>query len=487
MRKRDSVTTSKNTGCEQPANALESPMNRLSTLMLPILLIPLTQQTCGSAPTRSELLLEQLVLYHQPFIDRGQADEVAEKYQLLAGSPLTFFRGTAFIFFWDAARDESLNSSAYLGDSLGDVWLQGDLHIGNLGVLSTDADLQFYDLNDMDEAALGPWLWDIRRLATSHYLTALELGLSTSKADEVLSRSLLAYVEALAQFSGSDDELDEQLTADTARGEIQELLEKAAQQSQLALLEQYTDGAGGFTSAGGDLQPVSASLFQATQEQMPLFVASLPQEVRKSSSYYNIKDMARRLNAGVGSLPAYRYYVLLEGKSTDDDDDRILDLKEARESSVTQNFETSSLPTSTEAERQLYAMTRAWQDCRELLGTMTLEGMHFRVVERHAEKADLDLEGEIGDDAGKLKTVVEQQSWLAARFLARLDEDLAAETVPFDADGAVWSVVARDPDGFVAETRAFAQTYAAQVQTDFEIFVEALADDPLLGAQAGVR
>ena len=37
--------------------------------------------------------------------------------------------------------------------------------------------------------------------------------------------------------------------------------------------------------------------------------------------------MAERLHAGVGSLGVKRYYVLIEGPSTGQSDDRILDVK----------------------------------------------------------------------------------------------------------------------------------------------------------------
>lgn len=44
--------------------------------------------------------------------------------------------------------------------------------------------------------------------------------------------------------------------------------------------------------------------------------------------YFYIKDIARRLDAGIGSQGVERYYVLIEGPSKSNDDDLILDLKQ---------------------------------------------------------------------------------------------------------------------------------------------------------------
>lgn len=46
------------------------------------------------------------------------------------------------------------------------------------------------------------------------------------------------------------------------------------------------------------------------------------------SSYWTIKDVARRLNAGTGSTGKNRYYVLIEGPTRDPNDDVILDVKQ---------------------------------------------------------------------------------------------------------------------------------------------------------------
>lgn len=46
-----------------------------------------------------------------------------------------------------------------------------------------------------------------------------------------------------------------------------------------------------------------------------------------AGQYFYIKDIAKRLNAGTGSLGKERYYVLIEGPSTSQDDDVILDMK----------------------------------------------------------------------------------------------------------------------------------------------------------------
>lgn len=450
-------------------------------LFPPVLLaLPLSAQTCGEVP-RDEQVIEQIKLYNQPFIDRGDSDIIAEKYQTMAESPFSFYRGTAHLFWWDAASSASANASSYLAGVPGDVWLQGDLHLNNFGVISDDDDLLYYDENDFDEAYPGPWIWDIRRLVTSLYLSAEALGLSSGAADDVAEACVQSFCEALQDFSDTEDELDALLTESNASGEVKDILQVAEDQTQLELLEQYADLDGHFSNAEGDLTAVSPALEAEVIAQLPAYVQSLPSDVRKSLDYYTVKDVAQRLHAGVGSLGYYRYYVLMEGSSPQHDDDRILDLKEARTSAVAGWLPNSVEPWSNDAERILQISRGGWENTRGYLGTLTLQGLPFRVLERQAEKASIDLEVDVGDDEGKLTTVAEQAGWLAARMLARADQDLDPMVVPFDADAAVWSAIQGDEAGFVLETLDFARYYAAQVLTDYDAFRVALAADPLLG------
>ena len=45
--------------------------------------------------------------------------------------------------------------------------MDGDAHLSNFGMYGTPQREVVFDLNDFDEAIIGPWEWDLKRLAAS--------------------------------------------------------------------------------------------------------------------------------------------------------------------------------------------------------------------------------------------------------------------------------------------------------------------------------
>lgn len=69
-------------------------------------------------------------------------------------------------------------------------------------------------------------------------------------------------------------------------------------------------------------------------------------ELSGEDTFYQVKDVVRRISAGTGSLGTMRFYVLIEGDEGSQDDDIILDIK--------QQCGPSLLNAMSEAERQAY-------------------------------------------------------------------------------------------------------------------------------------
>ena len=85
------------------------------------------------------------------------------KYQRMAVSPFTFFRGAAII----QARD--LANAAVSGIT---VQACGDCRLANFGGFASPERVLVFDINDFDETFPGPWEWDIKRLGASLVLAA---------------------------------------------------------------------------------------------------------------------------------------------------------------------------------------------------------------------------------------------------------------------------------------------------------------------------
>src|SRR5262249_26764415 len=84
------------------------------------------------------------------------------KKERILGSPHAFLPGSATLFY------EILPARPDLaGGPDGEGWLVGDCHLENVGAYRTDADEVVFDLNDFDDATIGPWRLDVVRLTTS--------------------------------------------------------------------------------------------------------------------------------------------------------------------------------------------------------------------------------------------------------------------------------------------------------------------------------
>jgi uncharacterized protein (DUF2252 family) len=99
-------------------------------------------------------------------------------------SPFAFFRGAALIMASD------LSSTPVTGIR---VHACGDCHLGNFGAYATPERNFVFDINDFDETNLGPWEWDVKRLAASIVVAARYLNIKGKRAEEALLLALRRY------------------------------------------------------------------------------------------------------------------------------------------------------------------------------------------------------------------------------------------------------------------------------------------------------
>jgi hypothetical protein len=76
----------------------------------------------------------------------------------MAASPFAFLRGSACVMAAD------LSTTPISGIP---TLIDGDAHLNNFGMYGTPQREVVFDLNDFDEAVIGPWEWDLKRLTAS--------------------------------------------------------------------------------------------------------------------------------------------------------------------------------------------------------------------------------------------------------------------------------------------------------------------------------
>jgi uncharacterized protein (DUF2252 family) len=114
------------------------------------------------------------------------------KYQRMAVSPFTFFRGAAII----QARD--LANSRVSGIT---VQACGDCHLANFGGFASPERVLVFDINDFDETFPGAWEWDVKRLGASLVLAARDQTFSKSVADQAVRAASASYRTRMSEFA----------------------------------------------------------------------------------------------------------------------------------------------------------------------------------------------------------------------------------------------------------------------------------------------
>jgi uncharacterized protein (DUF2252 family) len=114
------------------------------------------------------------------------------KYQRMAVSPFTFFRGAAII----QARD--LANAHVSGIT---VQACGDCHLANFGGFASPERVLVFDINDFDETFPGPWEWDIKRLGASLVLAARDRTFSKSVANQAVRAAAESYRQRMSEFA----------------------------------------------------------------------------------------------------------------------------------------------------------------------------------------------------------------------------------------------------------------------------------------------
>ena len=309
--------------------------NRLS-VVLP-LLCGLVLPACLPPPdgARSQWLRSTLVEDNLNGL-RREPEAVEGKFGRMALDPYDWLRGSLGQF----RRDLAQRGPGALPTAFGDgpeLLLVGDPHLENIGTFADPSGQVALEFNDFDAATYGPWIVDVRRLATSAWLTAEACGLDGGAAASSVAD---AYA---TQVTRGDSNAAHSLTA-AAR-----LVDDALARGQRGLAENAgladfteVDAAGRRHLKRGEFEArplpfvVDDALVDATPDvvagltaALPTLIDSLAGGVAVAPEMLRVKDIARRWGSGVSSYPLLRFYILVEGPTSDLDDDWLLEAKEA--------------------------------------------------------------------------------------------------------------------------------------------------------------
>jgi uncharacterized protein (DUF2252 family) len=243
------------------------------------------------------------------------------KLQKMRADPFTFFRGAGNLFCADWPELKPVDPGP-------DILICGDLHLENFGAHRTSQGDYRYDLNDFDEAIIGPCGFDLTRCAASIILASEQWRLTPSQATGMALAYLENYRKAVRK--GVKRGSVHEIVPHGGHGPIQEILGSTAIATQAQLLAAKTR----LKADGRPMIKRSDTALDVSSKRFAKVAAALTsygQRVGKPDSY-KLHDLVFRI-AGVGSLGVRRYLALVEGDGPPQGY-HLLDVKEARPPAV---------------------------------------------------------------------------------------------------------------------------------------------------------
>lgn len=239
-------------------------------------------------------------------------DRLELKFKAMRAAPFTFFRATAHLFYEFGSILKPVSKAPA-------VWSSGDVHLENFGCFKADNRLAYFDLNDFDEAALGPLTWDLVRLIASAMLGAGPLHSSVAERKDVARQILDQYGATLANGKAR------WLERATSEGPIRRLLQQAKRRTRRLLLNDRTRRKG--STRRFRLRPDRHLVASKSEQNAVAAVLRKLAKRQPDPAFFRVRDVVRRV-AGMASLGVTRYAVIVEGRGGPSNN-YLLDLKAA--------------------------------------------------------------------------------------------------------------------------------------------------------------
>ena len=414
-------------------------------------------------------------MLEEAFTDLMIADPLAfrSKFRKMAADPGSFYRGTACLFYSDVAAQKD----PWADERTSRIWIQGDLHAENFGTYMDGDGILVFDVNDFDEAYLGHFTWDLRRMAASIALIGWQKALPDDIITELIEIYARSYVEKIHDFVQTERDDVFSLGLDSTDGPVHDVLLTAKLASRIDLLEDLTvidDYDRRFRDAPG-VRQLDKNELHAVMAAFDSYKASIPKGKRSRRLNYAVKDVVGRSGFGIGSagLPAYNF--LIEGWTQALENDIVLSMKQGNVAAPSRVVDDERMADYFDHHGHRTAVSQRSLQARSdpLLGHTALDGVGFVVNELSPYDADLDWAELVEPD--QIRSVLGYLGQATAKAHCVSDEDSDDTLVEFQTEEAIADVLggAKTTAAFVEDMCGFGLDYASQVRADYAVFVNA--------------
>ncbi|MEV0064590.1 DUF2252 domain-containing protein [Nocardia sp. NPDC050718] len=386
----------------------------------------------------------------------------------MTASPFTFFRGAAGLMAADLAAGPDSGLPAQIC---------GDAHAANFGLYGTQRGEIVMDINDFDETVLGPWEWDLRRLAASLVLAGRESGAAEDDCVRAARDAARFYRQTAGELAEMpfmqswtalpDESILGSAKADDLIDDFKKAAKKARKNTSAKVVAKWTEHLDDhetgirkhrFVSDPPILTPVDAPVADAVIDGLERYASTIRESRRALLARFAVSDVAFRI-VGTGSVGLHSYVALLHGN---DGESLVLQVKQARPSALAP-FLPPVAPRH-EGERIVAGARSVQSETDILLGWTTVdldEPLPFVVRQFRNLKGSIDPAGLSADD-------LDDYGRLAGALLARAhSRSLDPRTLA--------GYLEADDDAFEEAVAAYAVRYADRTEADHAELVAAVA------------
>jgi uncharacterized protein (DUF2252 family) len=385
------------------------------------------------------------------------------RYGRMSKSVFTFYRGTASLMAMDLVRTPASGIR---------VQACGDCHLSNFGLFATPERNLAFDINDFDETLPAPFEWDIKRLAASFSIAALDNRFSDKDCKAITRSCVQAYREAMEKFSTmkvldvwySKFDMDA-FVASAPDAEAKRNRERIVKEARANVADyvfpKITEVHEGRRHIVDQIPlvyhpPPEDKVPELAMDALQMYRETLPFERQVLLDRYHIEDIAMKV-VGVGSVGTWCGVALF---MAEEDDPLLLQVKEARPSVLAPYAGKSKF--DHQGERIVVGQRLMQSASDMMLGWMTGSGKYkkqFYIRQLRDMKFSLDI--------SILKPVQLSRyagicGWTLARAHAR------------SGDPSVIAGYLGKSDTFDRAIETFSGRYADQTKRDYELFTGAI-------------
>ncbi|WP_069160946.1 DUF2252 domain-containing protein [Nocardia altamirensis] len=407
------------------------------------------------------------------FIEASSAGRLPHLLPMRVGrmmaSPFTFYRGAAGLMAADLAGGPDTGLTAQLC---------GDAHAANFGLYGTPRGEIIMDINDFDETIVGPWEWDLDRLAASLVLAGRESGADEDDCRRAahdaartyrLAAGRLAEQPFLESWSALPDEsVLSKAAAHDLIDDFKKAAKKARKNTSAKVVAKWTEHLDDhetdirqhrFVSDPPILTPVDDRVEAAIVDGLGRYADTLRESRRGLLNRFAVSDVAFRI-VGTGSVGLRTYVALLHGN---EGENLVLQIKQANPSALRPYL--PAPPVRHEGERIVQGARLVQSETDILLGWTSVDiagdGTELPFIVRQFRN----LKGSI-DPAGLSAADLDDYGRLAGALLARAHSR--------SLDPRLLAGYLGDDERFDNAVANFAVRYADRTESDHAVLVKAV-------------